>query len=87
MNFELSKPIKDVNRVLSMKVKKGPRYIFTKEYDLEEFVDFAELSYEASLKWTGEISNERKGRIRTLAKRFGLQLCHSKLSSEEPKAF
>lgn len=66
-----------------MKFKKGASYVFTKEYDLEGFIEFAakkgfdfvQLSYEAPLKWVGEISKDRRKRIQTLAKRLGLQVC------------
>jgi sugar phosphate isomerase/epimerase len=66
-----------------MKFKKGAAYIFTKEYDLEGFIEFAakndfdlvQLSYEAPLKWVGEVSKDRRKRIQTLAKRLGLQIC------------
>ena len=63
-----------------MKFEKGAAYIFTKEYDLEGFIEFAskngfdfvQLSYEAPLKWVGDISKDRRNRIQTLAKRLGL---------------
>ena len=66
-----------------MKFKKGARYIFTKEYDLEGFIEFAskkgfdfvQLSYEAPLKWVGDISQDRRKQIQSLAKRLGLQVC------------
>lgn len=66
-----------------MRFKKGAAYIFTKEYDLEGFIEFAsdkgfdfvQLSYEAPLKWVGEISKGRRKRIQTLANRLGLQVC------------
>ena len=63
-----------------MRFKKGAAYIFTKEYDLEGFIefssnkgfDFVQLSYEAPLKWVGEISKDRRKRIQALANRLGL---------------
>ncbi len=66
-----------------MKFKKGARYLFTKEYDLEGFMEFAsgqgfdfvQLGYEAPLKWVGEISKDRRKRIRALAQSLGLQVC------------
>jgi sugar phosphate isomerase/epimerase len=66
-----------------MKFNKGARYLFTKEYDVEGFMEFAaregfdfvQVSYEAPLKWVGEISKDRRERIRTLAERLGLQIC------------
>ena len=66
-----------------MVFKKGARYVFTTEYDLEGFIEFAakagfdlvQLSYEAPLKWVGDISLDRRRRIRTLLKDFGLQVC------------
>jgi len=65
-----------------VKFKKGVSYIFTKEYDLEGFIEFAskegfdfvQLGYEAPLKWVGEISKDRRKRIQALAKRLGLQV-------------
>lgn len=65
-----------------MKFKKGASYIFTKEYDLEGFIeftskagfDFVQLGYEAPLKWVGEISKDRRKRIQALVKRLGLQV-------------
>ncbi len=66
-----------------MKFQKGARYLFTKEYDLEGFMEFAsgqgfdfvQLGYEAPLKWVGEISEDRRRRIRALARRLGLPVC------------
>lgn len=66
-----------------MKFTKGASYIFTKEYDLEGFIEFAsnkgfdfvQLSYEAPLTWVGEISKDRRKRIQTLANRLGLPVC------------
>jgi len=66
-----------------MKFKKGARYVFSTEYDLEGFMrfaseqgfDFVQLSYEAPLKWVGDIGKDRRKRIRTLAERLGLQVC------------
>jgi len=66
-----------------MVFKKGARYVFTTEYDLEGFIEFAakagfdfvQLGYEAPLKWVGEISKDRRRRIRTLAENLGLQVC------------
>lgn len=66
-----------------MRFEKGASYIFTPEYDLEGFIEFAakegfdfvQLSYEAPLKWVGEVSKDRRKRIRTLAKRLGLPVC------------
>ena len=66
-----------------MKFEKSASYIFTKEYDLEGFIEFAseegfdfvQLGYEAPLKWVGEVSKDRRKRIQTLAKRLGLQVC------------
>ena len=65
-----------------MEFKKGASYIFTKEYDLEGFIEFAseegfdfvQLGYEAPLKWVGEISKDRRKRIQALTKRLGLQV-------------
>jgi len=66
-----------------MEFKTGAAYVFTKEYDLEGFIEFAskegfdfvQLSYEAPLKWVGEISKDRRKQIQSLAKRLGLQVC------------
>ncbi len=66
-----------------MKFEKSASYIFTKEYDLEGFIEFAskegfdfvQLGYEAPLKWVGEVSKDRRKRIQTLAKRLGLRVC------------
>jgi sugar phosphate isomerase/epimerase len=65
-----------------MKFVTGASYIFTKEYDLEGFIEFAskegfdfvQLGYEAPLKWIGEVTKSRRERIRSLAKRLGLQV-------------
>ncbi len=65
-----------------MKFAKGASYIFTVEYDLEGFLEFAseggfdfvQLGYEAPLKWVGEVSKDRRRRIQNLAGRLGLQL-------------
>lgn len=66
-----------------MVFKKGARYVFTTEYDLEGFIEFAakagfdfvQLGYEAPLKWVGDINKDRRRRIRTLAENLGLQVC------------
>jgi len=66
-----------------VKFEKSASYIFTTEYDLEGFIEFAskegfdfvQLGYEAPLKWVGEVSKDRRKRIQTLAKRLGLQVC------------
>jgi sugar phosphate isomerase/epimerase len=66
-----------------VKFEKSASYTFTPEYDLEGFIEFAskegfdfvQLGYEAPLKWVGEVSKDRRKRIRTLAKRLGLQVC------------
>ncbi len=65
-----------------MKFAKGASYIFTVEYDLEGFLEFAseegfdfvQLGYEAPLKWVGEVSKDRRRQIQNLARRLGLQL-------------
>jgi len=66
-----------------MVFKKGARYVFTTEYDLEGFIEFAakagfdfvQLGYEAPLKWVGEIDKDRRRRIKALAENLGLPLC------------
>jgi len=69
--------------VTGKKFKTGARYVFTQDYDLEGFMEFAsgqgfdcvQLSYEAPLKWVGDINQDRRKRIRALAQRLGLQVC------------
>lgn len=63
-----------------MKFKLGARYVLTKDYDLEGFMEFAseqgfdfvQLGYEAPLAWLGEVSKDRRKRIRALAERLDL---------------
>ncbi len=61
----------------------GARYVFTKDYDLEGFMeyasalglDFVQLSYEAPLTWVGAIDKARRKRIRDLSLNLGLPVC------------